>query len=101
MRQKAPTRHLNQDDPPCHVAEHNGSHQYELLHVYLTGETTSLNYREAGERLGMTAGAVKVAVHRLRRRFRELLREQIGHTVATESEIDEEIRALFEALRGS
>lgn len=74
--------------------------QYEQLHIYLTGEATSLSYREAGERLSMTEGAVKVAVHRLRRRFRELLREQIAQTVATEAEIDDEIGALFQALRG-
>jgi RNA polymerase sigma-70 factor (ECF subfamily) len=74
--------------------------QYEQLQVYLTGEPTSLSYRGAAERLGMTEAAVKVAVHRLRRRFRELLRAQIAQTVTTEAEIDDEIRALFVALRG-
>lgn len=83
-------------------AEHTGDRcrQYERLQEYLTGEPSSTSYREAGEELGMTAGAVKVAVHRLRRRFRELLREMIAQTVATQAEIDDEIGALFEALRG-
>ncbi|MFV1963894.1 MAG: RNA polymerase sigma factor [Pirellulaceae bacterium] len=84
------------------VAEHASDDrrdQYDQLHLYLTGEPTSLSYREAGEQLDMTEGAVKVAVHRLRRRFRELLREQIGQTVATESVIDDEVAALFKALR--
>jgi RNA polymerase sigma-70 factor (ECF subfamily) len=48
--------------------------------------------------LKMTEGAVKVAVHRLRRRYRELLRDEIAQTVATEDQIDEEIRHLFAAL---
>ena len=40
----------------------------------------------------MTEGAVKVAVHRLRRRYRELLRDEIAHTVDTEDQIDDEIQ---------
>lgn len=83
------------------AAEHDDDQlgQFEQLQVYLTGDANALSYREAGARLGMTEGAVKVAVHRLRRRFRELLREQIAHTVGSETEIDDEINALFEALR--
>jgi RNA polymerase sigma-70 factor (ECF subfamily) len=46
----------------------------------------------------MTEGAVKVTVHRLRRRFGELVREQIRRTVADGNDIDDEIRTLFAAL---
>ena len=46
----------------------------------------------------MTEGAVRVAVHRLRRRYRELLREEIADTVSSPEEIDEEIRYLFSCL---
>ena len=46
----------------------------------------------------MNAGAVKVALHRLRRRFGELLRREVGHTVADAAALDEEIRYLFSAL---
>ena len=46
----------------------------------------------------MSEGAVKVAVHRLRQRYRELLRAEIADTVATPAEVEEEIRALFSAL---
>ena len=46
----------------------------------------------------MSEGAVKVAVHRLRRRYRELLRAEIEETVADAEEIDQEIRDLFSAL---
>ena len=48
----------------------------------------------------MTEGAVKVAVHRLlRRRYRELLKEEIAQTVADPAEIDDELRELFSAVR--
>ena len=47
--------------------------------------------------LGMSEGAVKVAVHRLRRRYRDLLREEIAQTVAGPEEVEDEIRCLFPA----
>jgi RNA polymerase sigma factor (sigma-70 family) len=71
---------------------------FEALKATLTGERSSLPYSELGSKLGMSEGAVKVAVHRLRQRYREILREEIAHTVASPPEIDEEIRALFAAL---
>jgi RNA polymerase sigma-70 factor (ECF subfamily) len=48
----------------------------------------------------MSEGAVKVAVHRLRQRYRELLRAEIADTVASPAEVEEELRALFRALAG-
>ena len=75
------------------------SDQFETLQVYLTGDANLPSYREAGQSLGMSEGAVKVAVHRMRNRFAQLLREHIGQTVAEEEEIDDEIRALMDALR--
>lgn len=56
------------------------------------------NYAEIGDRLGMTQGAVKVAAHRLRRRYRDLLREEIAQTVAGPEEVEAEIRHLMECL---
>ncbi len=55
---------------------------------------------EAAAQLGMTEGAVKVAVHRLRRRYREILRAEIAQTVTDPSDIDDEMRHLVDALRG-
>ena len=72
---------------------------FETLRVYLSGEKSNASYAEAGERLQMSAGAVQVAVHRLRRRYGELLREEISQTVSRPEERDEEIRHLFAALR--
>jgi len=76
----------------------NKQEQFDCLKLYLTASEKLAAYREAAARLGTTEGAVKVAVHRLRRRYRELLRDEIAHTVASKDQIDEEIRHLFAAL---
>ena len=64
----------------------------------LTGGRSEIPYRELGGRLGMSEGAVKTAAHRLRQRYRELLREEIANTVAGPEEAEEELRHLFAAL---
>jgi len=71
---------------------------FEQLKATLAGERRTIPYAEMGERLDMSEGAVKVAVHRLRQRYRELLREEIADTVSGPEEVEEEIRALFSAL---
>ena len=71
---------------------------FDCLKVYLTAEKDAVPYREVAEKLEMTEGAVKVAVHRLRRRYRDLVRDEIAQTVTTEVQVDEEIRDLFDAL---
>ena len=72
--------------------------QFDRLRVFLVGDQNQATQRTAAVELGMSAGAVKVAVHRMRLRYRELLREEIGHTVEGPEQIDEEIRDLFAAL---
>ena len=72
--------------------------QFDRLKTYLTAGKDAATYHKVAAELKMTEGAVKVAVHRLRRRYRELLRDEIAQTVATEDQIDEEIRHLFSAL---
>lgn len=56
-------------------------------------------YDEIAARHGLTEGAVKAAAHRLRQRFREVLRAAIAETVQAEEEIDDEIRHLFEVFQ--
>jgi len=73
---------------------------FEALGEFLTGADNRPAYREVAERLAMTEGAVKVAVHRLRGRYREILRAAIADTVETADEVDGEIRELLGALRG-
>jgi len=71
---------------------------FEALAPALFGTSPAPRHRETAEALGMTEGAVKVALHRLRQRYRELLREEIGRTVDGPAEVDVEIRHLMEAL---
>jgi RNA polymerase sigma-70 factor (ECF subfamily) len=74
--------------------------QFEQLKPFLSGarERTGESYSEAGRAAGMTAEAVKVAAHRLRQRYRELLRAEIAQTVAQPGDVDDEIRDLFQVL---
>jgi len=73
---------------------------FDALQIYLSGEGNVVSYAEMGSRLGMAEGAVKVAVHRLRRRFAEVVRAEIAHTVAEPEAIEDEIRHLFAVLSG-
>jgi len=73
---------------------------FEQLKVTLTEASRSVPYAEIATRLEMTEGAVKVAVHRLRQRYRELLRAEIAETVPSPGEVEDEIRNLFAALSG-
>jgi RNA polymerase sigma factor (sigma-70 family) len=72
--------------------------RFQELQTFLLGESKSLSYSEAGKRLGIKEGAVKVAVLRLRQRFGELLRAEIANTVATPEEVEDELRHLFATL---
>ena len=71
---------------------------FERLKMYLVGEREPGGYAEIARALGMTEGAVKVTVHRLRRRFRELLRSEIAATVSDDSETDAELEYLMAVL---
>jgi RNA polymerase sigma-70 factor (ECF subfamily) len=70
---------------------------FDRLRGFLVGEKGG-GYRGAADELGLSEGAVKVTVHRLRQRYRELLHEEIGRTVDAPERIDEEVRHLFAAL---
>jgi RNA polymerase sigma factor (sigma-70 family) len=72
--------------------------QFEALKSTLTGDGRSVPYARIAERLDATEGAVQVAAHRLRRRYREALRARIAATIKDPAGIDDEIRDLFAAL---
>jgi RNA polymerase sigma factor (sigma-70 family) len=74
------------------------SKQFDALKGSLTGED-ELSRREIAARLGMSEGAIKVAVHRLRQRYRKLLRSAIAETVSNEADLDDEMRYLVGVLR--
>ncbi len=77
---------------------HGREANFEILKPWLTASEGTIGYAELGMRLGVSEGAARVQVHRLRRRYRELLREEIAQTVASEAEVDDEIHRLFAAL---
>lgn len=73
---------------------------FARLHPFLGGDVPGASYATVGAELGLSESAVKVAVHRLRQRYRELLRRQILQTVTSPAEVDDEVRHLFASLAG-
>ena len=73
--------------------------QYRVLSAYLSGDGGKRPYREAAEELGSTEAAIRMAVSRLRRRFGNILREEIAQTVHDDSELEQEVRFLLSAVR--
>jgi RNA polymerase sigma factor (sigma-70 family) len=71
---------------------------FDRLKPALIGDPVPATYSEVGRSLGLSEGAVKVAAHRLRQRFRELFHQEIAQTVSQPNEIEEEIRFLFQVL---
>jgi RNA polymerase sigma-70 factor (ECF subfamily) len=72
---------------------------FEKLAGLLSGDKGEASYAELASSLAMSEGALKVAVHRLRKRYGELVRAEIAQTVAAEKDVEEELRFLREALR--
>jgi RNA polymerase sigma-70 factor (ECF subfamily) len=66
----------------------------------LIAEASSQSYLQVGAQLSLTESAVKQTVHRMRRRYRELFREEIAQTVAEPGEVEDELKHLFAALSG-
>jgi RNA polymerase sigma-70 factor (ECF subfamily) len=73
--------------------------QFELIHPFLSREPGEGEYDRVAGELGMSAGAVAVAVHRLRRRYRDQVRQEVAETLADPAMLDEELRHLFAALQ--
>jgi RNA polymerase sigma-70 factor (ECF subfamily) len=80
---------------------HSGkSPHFNRFKSYLTGDDAAIPYSQLARELAMTEGAVKVAIHRLRQRFHQALRDEISLTVIHPNEISDEIRHLIIAIRG-
>ena len=67
---------------------------------FLSASSGSLAYAEIAGQFGLTEGAARVAVHRLRKRYRQRLREEIKRTLADDQLVDEEMNSLFAAISG-
>lgn len=74
------------------------SRRFELLQSLLTGERHGHSYAQVASDLDMSEDAARQATHRLRRRYKQLLRDEVAHTVANPEEVEEEIRSLFDSL---
>lgn len=84
-----------------HELEQQGERaRFEQLKVFLSSDGGSEDYAKAGVPLGLTAAAVKVAVHRLRHRYGELLRQEIARTVESPFEVEAEMHYLLDLLAG-
>jgi RNA polymerase sigma-70 factor (ECF subfamily) len=74
--------------------------QFDALRSYLSEGQSQRSQAQIAEELGTTEGAVKQAVRQLRQRYRELLRQEVAHTVATVGDVEDELRHLIAVLRG-
>jgi DNA-directed RNA polymerase specialized sigma24 family protein len=82
-------------------AEAGKSKQFELLVNFLTQDKESARYQAVATQMGVSCGALRMAVHRMRRRYKEILYAEVSETVSTAEEIEEEIRFLLSTLSGS
>lgn len=73
---------------------------FEALKQTLAGSRESQPYATLAKELKMTEGAVRTAVHRLRKRYRQLLEGEIAHTVASANEVKEELAYLLRVMSG-
>ena len=80
------------------VARNGQPSPFDRLKTYLTGDQPQMSYAQTAADLGMSEGAVKVAVHRLRKRFRDLVRDEISQTVLSPEEVEDELRHLWASV---
>lgn len=77
------------------------SRLFEAMEPHLSGAAGRPGYAKLGTDLGMSESAVTVAMHRMRRRYGELVREEIAETVTTRAEVDDELRHLMGVVSGA
>jgi RNA polymerase sigma-70 factor (ECF subfamily) len=82
------------------MAREEAEWDFERWKPFLSVGSERLPYAEIATQFGLTEGAARVAVHRLRKRYRQRLREEIRLTLDGEESVEEEMRALFAALAG-
>jgi len=79
-------------------AETGKTLQFDTLKLWLMGEPPSISQADAARKLALSEGAVKVIIHRLRKRFRTAVRAEIFQTIHDPLLVDEELRHLITAL---
>ena len=81
------------------AAESGKAAHFDQLSAYLSQEAAAGDYTQLAGQLKMSAGAVAVSVHRLRHRYRELVRVEIAETLSNQADTDLEMNHLMAALR--
>lgn len=71
---------------------------FDELKAFLMADKARVPYADAAAKVGVTESAIRVAVHRLRKRYRELLRREIQQTISNPAQVEEELQALFSAF---
>jgi RNA polymerase sigma-70 factor (ECF subfamily) len=79
-------------------AQAGKSREFSRLKQFLTAARNEISYADVAAAAGLSEGAARVAVHRLRKRYRELFRDEIARTVADPAEVDPELRHLIAVL---
>ena len=90
---------LAQKQLEAEFSERGKAHQFKMLAKFLAGKDNEETLASAAAQLSMTEVAAKVAVHRMRQRFGQLLRIEIEQTVSTPEEVDAEIQQLFDVFK--
>jgi RNA polymerase sigma-70 factor (ECF subfamily) len=72
--------------------------EFEILKPWLTGQSSDVTQGDAARQLGLNEGAVRVRIHRLRRRFRDLVKAEITQTVQDPADVGDELRHLIAVL---
>jgi len=86
------------DEAMRRLEQELGLAEFALLKSCLTAGRGETDYAELASSLGTSEGAARVAVHRLRKRYRAVIREEVARTVADENEVENEMQALMRAL---
>ena len=81
----------------CEFQSEGNDRFFDALQCFLLGEEEA-SYQQVADRLGLTMGAIKTAIHRMRSRYRALVRDEVARTVATPGQVEEELRCLRVAL---
>ena len=79
-------------------AQENHDRLFEVLKPFLTVGKSAIPYPQAAAALGLSEGAARTTVHRLRRRYREVLRDEIAQTLSDPANVADELQALFSAF---
>lgn len=87
------------DDLRDQYVSAENEHLFARLSPFLTMPDDAGTHAEAGRDLGMTPSAVKVAVHRLRRKYREAFRRRVSETIASADDVEDELRYLMDTMR--